>query len=377
MEFLKMTEDWKGYQPISEVQKPENYEQKLKEAVDLIYNNNRLAPHVREYRIKEALTTSDFPLLLADTLQRKMLDSYQAIVPEWQKYTRADKVNKLYPTVGGKRFAMTGANARLAKILEKGEYQLVTKGERKYDIYAYKYGAKFDISWEMMLSDDLGAFRNLPGEFAWAVANTDHSEVVDLYANDLGTHGAGNLYDATTAGEINAGALPLTVGNLQIAVSAMQAFRDEGGIPIRNRPKYLVISDGGLEFLARSILESTTIMNVDSGGTFPMSNPIMKYVLELVVDPWLSILGTAGFTKNTWYLFSDPTFVAAIETDRLEGHEAPEICMKASDKVSIAGAPLSSMSGDFESDNILYRVRDCFGANKLDWRATYINTVAD
>jgi len=61
----------------------------------------------------------------------------------------------------------------------------------------------------------------------------------------------------------------------------------------------------------------------------------------------------------------------------LAGHEQPEICMKASDKVSLTGGPLSAMTGDFATDNILYRVRQCFGANKLDWRATYINTVAD
>ncbi|MBN1690445.1 MAG: hypothetical protein JW901_05450 [Dehalococcoidia bacterium] len=376
-ELLKVMEDWKGYQSSHEVKKPENYEQKLKEAVDLIYNNNRLAPHKRDFLVKEAMTTSDFPLLLADTLYRSMLPAYQAIDPEWKKYVRIDKVNKLFPTIGAKRFAITGANARLDKILEKGEYKLVTKGESKYDIYAYKYGAKFDISWEMMLSDDLGAFSKLPTEFAWAAANTEHAEVVGRYANDLGTHGAGNLYDNATAGEINAGVLPLTIDNLATTIALMQAFRDPGGIPIRNRPKYLVVSDGGLEFEARNILTSTYRMNVDSGGAFPMANTIAQYGLQLVVDPWLSILGTAGFTKNSWYLFADPTFIAAIEADYLEGHETPEICMKSSDKVSVSGAPMSPMSGDFESDNILYRIRDCFGANKLDWRATFLNTVAD
>jgi hypothetical protein len=33
---------------------------------------------------------------------------------------------------------------------------------------------------------------------------------------------------------------------------------------------------------------------------------------------------------------------------------------------------MSAMSGDFASDNILYRVRVCAGACKLDWRATYM-----
>jgi hypothetical protein len=46
--------------------------------------------------------------------------------------------------------------------------------------------------------------------------------------------------------------------------------------------------------------------------------------------------------------------------------------MKDSDKVSIGGGAISAMDGDFATDNIIYRVRDCFGICKLDWRATYM-----
>jgi hypothetical protein len=48
--------------------------------------------------------------------------------------------------------------------------------------------------------------------------------------------------------------------------------------------------------------------------------------------------------------------------------------MKSSDKVAIGGGgEISPMDGDFATDNVIYRVRECFGANKLDWRATYAN----
>jgi hypothetical protein len=164
----------------------------------------------------------------------------------------------------------------------------------------------------------------------------------------------------------------------------MQAFRHPSGQPMRNRPKFLVISDGGLEFTARQILTSANkmwITDADVGLTVPVAMPttnvLAQYGLQLVIDPWLSIAGTAGFTQNTWYLFADPANIAAVECDYLQGHENPEICMKASDKVSVGGGDVGPMTGDFATDNILYRVRQCFGANKLDWRATYVNTVAD
>lgn len=73
-----------------------------------------------------------------------------------------------------------------------------------------------------------------------------------------------------------------------------------------------------------------------------------------------------------WYLFADPSKIAALEGAHLRGHEMPEICMKASDKVSISGTPMSAFSGDFATDDVLYRVRHCFTGAKLDWRATYM-----
>jgi len=57
--------------------------------------------------------------------------------------------------------------------------------------------------------------------------------------------------------------------------------------------------------------------------------------------------------------------------DFLTGHEAPEIVMKASDKVTPSGAPLSAFSGDFATDNVFYRVRHVLGGTQLDPRFAY------
>ena len=46
--------------------------------------------------------------------------------------------------------------------------------------------------------------------------------------------------------------------------------------------------------------------------------------------------------------------------------------MKASDKVSIGGGPVSPFAGDFATDNVFYRVRSVFGGTALDWRASYM-----
>ena len=83
----------------------------------------------------------------------------------------------------------------------------------------------------------------------------------------------------------------------------------------------------------------------------------------------------AGSQPNSsvasWYLFSDPKELAALEAAHLRGHEMPEICMKASDKVTIGGGAINAMSGDFATDNIFYRVRVVFGGITEEWRAFY------
>lgn len=188
----------------------------------------------------------------------------------------------------------------------------------------------------------------------------------------MGTHAAGNLYQVG----VNSGVLALTIGNLEISVAAMAAFVDANGEPIMNRAKYLVVGPS-LEFTARQILTSATKMwladsdDVTPPAAYPMTNVIAQYGIILVVDPYLPVLDATH--PGSWYLFADPADIAAIECDMLQGHERPEICMKASDKVNIAGGAISPMDGDFATDNIFYRVRDVFGANKLDWRATYAN----
>jgi len=112
---------------------------------------------------------------------------------------------------------------------------------------------------------------------------------------------------------------------------------------------------------------------VGAGGGIPVPtvNTIPQMGLKLHVDPYLQIVDVSGTNDTTWYLFADPAQGAAIEFRHLRGHENPEICMKASDKVTVGGGALSPFSGDFGTDNVFYRVRIVCGGTQLDPRFTY------
>jgi len=367
MELMKLMEDWKGFVALSDVQRGEGYELRLKETIDLLSNAMNLPAHKHEYLIREALTTSDFPLLFGDVLDRQVLASYKAVDPVWKAFVKMSTVPRISPQVGGYRFAITGGDQKLNKVAEKGEYLASDRDETRYSLSVDKYGRQFDISWEALINDDLGALKDTPERFARAAVRTEHDTVTSTYA------GNAVLY-SSAAGQGNAVGTALSIAALETGVETMSSFLDAANQPIMNRAKYLVVPPA-LEMTARQILTSTNKMWTAAAGAaiaYPTTNVIATYGLSLIVDPYLAIYGTAANLTTQWYLFSDPKDIAALEFAHLKGHERPEICMKASDKVTIGGGAITPMSGDFATDNVFYRVRLVFGGTTLDWRATYI-----
>jgi len=382
-DLMKLMEDWNGFVSASDIQRPEGYERKLTEVIDLLSNSKGLPAHKHEYLLREALTTSDFPLLFGDVLDRQMLAAYKATPPVWKPYTKLSTVPRISPQVGGYRFAMRGGDEHLDRVYEKGEYLASDRNADRYAISVDKYGRQFDISWEAMINDDLNALKDTPTRFAMAAQRTEHRVVVGQYAYDLAggiAHVVGGPLYSTFAAELNETAALLTIANLETGLEVMAGRTDAAGEPIYCRAKFLVVPPA-LEMTARQILTSATKQWMELGGAggplpYPTTNVVSQYGLQLIVDPYLPAAATANgsaASQNTqWYLFSDPNDIRVLEAAHLSGHERPEVCMKASNKVTVGGGAINPMSGDFATDNIFYRVRLIFGATTLDWRGTYM-----
>lgn len=351
-------------------------DQQLLSVQELVYNGRyqgrNLLSHERTYLLQEALTTSDFPLMFGDVLQRQMLANYKAVDPVWKAFTKLSTNNDFKPSY---RFAIAGGDDALVEVSEKGEYLASPRTETKYTLTVKKYGKQFDISWEAIVNDDLGALQDTPQRFAMASIRMEHRRVTNLYADDDGTHAGGELYEKAAGVNTNGSTALLTIANLEAGLEAMAGFVDANGEPIVNRAKFLVVPPA-LEMTGRQILTSATKMWVELGGAggplpYPTTNVVAQMGLTLVIDPYLPIMDTTN-GNTAWYLFADPNDIAVLEAAHLRGHENPEIVMKASDKVALGGgAPLNPMSGDFATDNVFYRVRQVFGETKLDWRGTY------
>ena len=82
-EFLKLMEGWGEYQPVGGTRVSEAA---LAAAQNLLMNREGLPSHVWEYRLKEAITTSTFPNLFGNVIEREMIARYKVCVADWKSY---------------------------------------------------------------------------------------------------------------------------------------------------------------------------------------------------------------------------------------------------------------------------------------------------
>ncbi len=370
-ELMTLVEGIDGWSVLSDQPKAPDYERRLKECVDLLSNARGLAAHRAKFFLQEAIVTTDFATYFGDVLDRKLVSAYKAIDPLWKPYFKSR------PTVPDFRkafdFATYGGDNVLPVVNEKGEYRASKKQQVNYEIEVLKRGQQFDISWETLVNDDLNALKGTPDDYARAAANTEHSLAINEYAGDIGAHVEG-VGGALYQNLINSVAGPLTIATLETALEMMAALTSLSGMPLKNPMKYLVVPPA-LEMTAKQIITSTHKMwTDDAGGVFrasPTANVVSGMGLTLIVEPWLQSINANGAGLTGWYLFADPNDIATLGYAHLAGHENPEICMKASDKVNIGGGPISPFEGDFATDNVFYRVRHIFGVASLDWRGTF------
>ena len=360
---------WEGYQSL----RTENvhHDEQLLEVLNLLNNKSGFPPHKREYLIREAMTTSDFPFLFGEILDRQLLAGFKDTPQVMPQVCRRATV-KDFRTVD--RYEISNGDQVLDEVPEKGEYHASDRDEARYQYSLTKYGRQFDISWEAIINDDLGALRDTPQRFAKAARRTEERFLTTLFINAAGPLDA---YFAAAGGFGSVASDPLTIANLETGVEAMAAYTDQGASPILNRPKYLMVPPS-LEFTARQILTSANKMYISaatsptSATAFPTTNVLAQLGLVLLINPWIPIICTTGTIGNTlWMLFSDPGDIAAAEFGLLRGHETPELFMKAANQSRVGGGIASPMDGDFETYNIFYKVRHCVGCTVLSTRAGY------
>lgn len=371
-QLLEVLDNWEGFAAIN----PKSnslVESKASRLVRLIANADGMPSYRHQYLLREVITTDDFPQLFGFTLQRDMMARYRAADVDWQSYCAIGRLPNFNP---GEIHKVMGNDNLLPPVVEKGEYLVGPVRHARYLRQLAKYGRQFDISWEAMVNDALGAFSDVPQRMAEAVTYTRAYHATQLFSSAAGPNvllfGA-PITDVDGQLVTNVGTLALTITNLETTLNLMAMQTDVNGRPLGIQGIHLVVPPA-LKFTALAIAQSTQVAYAaTAAAAIPLvtANVVSQVGIKVHVNPLLPIIDLTANANTTWYLFAEVSQGKAIQMDFLDGATDPEICMKSSDKVAIGGGLLSPMSGDFATDNVFYRVRDVHGGTQLDPRNAY------
>lgn len=328
------------------------------------------------YHLREAMTTSDFPQLFGDVLDRSMLARYRGWEPTWQEVANR-RTNRDFRDV--KRYKPNvGLEGRLSEVAEQEEYSRGSLTEQTPITYAVrKFGGTAALSWETFINDDLDQFRDIPERFALAARRTEERTVTELYVGSAGPDST--LYSTANKNRIHTenGALddntPLSIAGVQDGLTVLGNAVDEASEPIVIEMVTLVVPPA-LAVTAENIVNAISIeVSGEVGGTSGQKLTVRNWLagkLKVVVNPYIPI--TASTNKHTsWFMFANPSNGRpALEIAFLRGHEEPEIFMKEPNARSVRGGGSDPMNGDFATDSIEYKVRHVLGATVIDPRMT-------
>jgi hypothetical protein len=323
------------------------------------------------WQFEEAMSTSDFPILMGDILDRQLLGGYTEIQPSWQGYVKKGTVNDFRKV---KRVAVDGAEAVFGKVGEQQPYPEDSVTDKKDEYQVFKMGKRISIDWEDMINDDLGGLDNLPNRLARGARRTEQKVAAELWLDENGP--SATLYSAEHKNIIPKNP-PLSIAALQTAFLTLAEMKDFEGEPIEIDAITLVIPYT-LSVTANNILHALTIDVNEFGGTEKQrlrAQNWMQNKLTVVEEPYIPTICSKKNGLTTWALFATPgTARPALELGFLRGHETPALYEKAPDARLLGGG--GEVRESFENDTIAYRIRHVLGGTQFNETGGYKVTVA-
>jgi hypothetical protein len=365
-QLLQIMENWNGYGAAARALSAQQT-QRVGALVKLIVNEGGLTTRQRALALEEASGVPDFPLMFASVLNKELIPAYLDTPSVLGQATRRGR--PLPDFSQATRHRVDGIDEPLNEVAESGPYTEQNPSEVQFTIQLKKYGNTFGLSWEAWLRDgaDLGAFRDIGQRQARAARRTREFLIASQFVDANGPHAS--LVGTNVGNQAALAVTTLTIENLETALTELEAYSPayNTDLPIANAGKFLAVGTPQ-RLNAQSILNSSTMQWTDgtgAGATAQRTNNVVaQQGLTLIVSPWINKIATSK--PLTWMVVSDPNDIAAIETATLQGHENPELWMKSPNAVAAGGAAVSPFMGDFDRDEIMWRVRDAFAAAQRD-----------
>lgn len=311
----------------------------------------RVPSHLRGAALYEhlvqirALSTSDFPILLADAGNKILVKAYElANVTYRMVFAR-----KTFNDFKAHKFNRMGDFPNLLEVGENGEFKNGTIGEAKQELTLATYGRIIGLSRRIIINDDMGAFADIPMKAGRRVADFENATAwaqLALNSSDGPTitetgRALANTTDNTKAGS----AAAISVTTVGAARAAMMKKTSIDGLKLNVAPRYLVTSPD--KFTDAEQFCSVNILPATDATTNPFKGR-------------LTPVGDANLTGNGWWLFADPADLETLVYGHLAGAEGPRFQTREG----------------FTVDGVEFKVALDFVAGAIDYRGAWRNAGA-
>lgn len=256
--------------------------------------------------LNRALTTSDFPAVLANTASKLLQESFRlqpATYPYWMAPWQVNDFKE-------HELVRVGYPGDLPEVGEAREYQSLDVAEGSESAALTTRGGMLGFSRHMLINDDLGAFKERAQAGGVIARRTISRRAYNTLLNP-GNLSDGNPFFSTTRGNLLEGTsgetLALGADSLGKAVAALRNQTDDKGNYLHFEPKVLAVPPA-LEITAWNLCLANSLLGQDNSGVPNVFRE--RFGLIPVVSPELADTGLGGNDQD-WYLFADPQVVPA------------------------------------------------------------------
>lgn len=296
-----------------------------------------------------AQSTGDFPIILENVLHRMLLNAYRIQQYTWSRFCAIGTLTDYRPH---NRYHM-GSFSDLKTVNEAGEYENgVLSDAAKETIQASRKGRILQLTPEVLVNDDLGAFSRPTTALGQAAARTIEKDVYALLALNAGLGPVMNdgktLFHADHKNIPTAAAL--SIESIDAARQKMAQQMDVGENDYLDIVPSVFIGPLSLGSKAREL--NAQEYNDDATKNQRKPNVVRGLFADVVDSPRLA--GTA------WMLFADPNIEPVIEVGFLNGVQTPTL----------------EQDTNFRTDGLSWKVVHRYGVGAVGYRGAIRNAGA-
>lgn len=294
--------------------------------------------------------TSDFPVLLENALHKIVLTGYRLKPFTWSRFCATGTLTDYRPHP---RYHLSSFSD-LLPVNEAGEYENGVLGDgAKETIQGKRKGRILQITPEVLVNDDLGAFTRVAQHLGQAANRTIEKDVYALFAMNSGagpTMSDGKALFHADHGNIAGSAAAPTIASFDAARLLMGQQKDVGGNDYLDIMPAIWLGPQSLRGAATMVNEGEFDDEAQKNQRRP--NISRGLVRDIVDTPRLS--GTA------WYLLADPGMEPVFEVAFLDGVQTPTL----------------EQDKNFRTDGLSWKVVHKYGVGGIGWRGAVKNAGA-